>query len=369
MKGNMTLSEPPADPADGRRSGAHVAVRLEGGVGDHILGMRALYFIRKRFPDHQVVVYSDCAGAEPQLSVAAMSPFVASVVPIRQKAGVIWESMGRLENVVDEDLNVMRSSDLFMDLCGSNMLIPTAIALRVPIMRLLSHRPAFNVPERYKQEGDALVRSYPRASVFVAMNLTKYGPTILREHLDTFSAVVEQCLSDPDVIILNLLTTRFGFEHWPEPRRSERQRLAEEEAEIVRSLASLSERVVNCVDLRIETVAALLYRCSYFIGVDNGIKHLAWAIGVPRTFFVVGDVHPMRVFRWIPDIHRMLPFGIAKEVVLSQVAHATRLWHGRRDRLSGPVKMSVSRIMTTDGANEEDVIHRGAAGHDAARGR
>ena len=49
------------------------AVRLEGGLGDHILGMRLLQFVRRRYPGHLMVVYCDCGGYRSQLEAGAKS--------------------------------------------------------------------------------------------------------------------------------------------------------------------------------------------------------------------------------------------------------------------------------------------------------
>src|SRR6266498_396583 len=109
------LAETTHSPTLGRvPSRRTVAVRLEGGLGDHVLGMRVLPFVHRSFPKHQIIVYSDAAGHAGQLQVAAMSPIVASVVPVqsRPKDRTV---VGRLENVRPQDLTRMFSADVFID--------------------------------------------------------------------------------------------------------------------------------------------------------------------------------------------------------------------------------------------------------------
>jgi hypothetical protein len=48
-----------------------VAVRLEGGLGDHILGMRVLRFVRDRYPRHEIVALSDAHGLSATRSSSA----------------------------------------------------------------------------------------------------------------------------------------------------------------------------------------------------------------------------------------------------------------------------------------------------------
>ena len=78
--------------------------------------------------------------------------------------------------------------------------------------------------------------------------------------------------------------------------------------ESLASLPALDSRIVPCADLPIEVVASLLTRCRYFVGGDNGIKHLAWALDIPRTFFIKAPPPRLDILRWMPDVHRMLQF-------------------------------------------------------------
>src|SRR6266545_5979330 len=157
-----------------------VAVRLEGGVGDHVLGMRILRFIHTRRPCHDIVVYSDCGGASTQLEIAAMSPYVSSVVPIYQSAAAKRQAdMGKLENIRREDLETMFSADLFIDAHGLTLFVPAAVLLNVPIYDILAHRPELSLPPHALAEADRLLASYDGA-IFVGLNLMKYGGTVLR---------------------------------------------------------------------------------------------------------------------------------------------------------------------------------------------
>ena len=60
-------------------------------------------------------------------------------------------------------------------------------------------------------------------------------------------------------------------------------------------------------------MAALINRCRYFVGLDNGIKHLAWALGVPLTLLYPMYPSTDNIVRWLPDIHRMLLFDCSDD--------------------------------------------------------
>ncbi len=279
-----------------------VALRFEGGLGDHVLAMRVLPFVRERHPDHDIIVYSDSGGHRTPARVTEMSPYVAKVVPIRT------EGHGRsLADVRPEDLRLMQSSDLFIDVWGETMFMHAAVALGVSVFRILAHYPELVVPAEASEAAADHVRRYSNC-VLVGLNLSTYGAALLRNYSKCILGLLERLLSESNVVILNIFTASYAFPHWPEPQRSVRQGFSLDDGELLKSLSALSDRVVPCVDLPISVVAALLSRCKYFIGVDNGSKHLAGGLGVPLTYF-----HPARqgirhTLRWMPDLHRMLLF-------------------------------------------------------------
>jgi hypothetical protein len=292
------------------------AVRLEGGLGDHLLGMRVLHFVHARRPDHEIVVYSDCAGAGAQLAIAAMSPYVSSVVPIYQSEPPRRTAdMGRLENLRREDLKAMLSADVFIEAHGLTMFIPAAAELNVPVFDILGHRPELIVPPNAIAEADRLLAPYEHAhehkhdnAIFVGLNVMKYGGIVLRYYESRIKQILCKLLENPRVVVLNLFTSQYAFAHWPQPDRELREHNVREESAFSRSLCAISHRVVPLIDLPIETTAAVLQRCRYFVGVDNGTKHLAWALNVPTTYFMPTQVDTLRALRWLPDLHRLLTF-------------------------------------------------------------
>jgi hypothetical protein len=304
------------------------AVRLEGGVGDHVLGMRILRFIHMRWPCHDIVVYSDCGGASTQLDMAAMSPYVSRVVPIYQRAPAKRQAdMGKLENIRSEDLKTMFSADLFIDAHGLTLFVPAAVLLNVPIYDILAHRPELSLPPHARVDADRLLASYDGAT-FVGLNLMKYGGTVLGYYKPRIIHVLRRLLADPRVVVLNLLTSQYEFPHWPQPDREVREQQSREESAFCQALCQLSDRILPVIDQPIATVAALLQRCRYYIGLDNGTKHLAWALNVPSTYFVTAEFEPFRAIRWLPDVHRYLTFDCKDDALESHLEEARALLAG-----------------------------------------
>ncbi len=298
-----------------------VSVRLEGGLGDHILGMRVLRFIHDHYPDHEIVAYSDSAGHSTQLAIASMSPFVSRVVLVGQRAPPKRGEVGKLDNIRAEDMQMMLAHDVFIDAYGRSMFARASIALDVPIFEILAKRPELRVAPSTLREASELLAPYAGAK-FVGFNMTKYGAAFLERNMAPITYVLHRLLEDPMVVVLNMFTSRYTFNHWPQRERVYREETAAGESGVQSRLCVLSERIVPCVDLPIETIVALLKRCRYFIGLDNGIKHLAWALDLPHTFFHTERPSPYFVMRWMPDLHRMLLFNCANDSLDRHIAEA-----------------------------------------------
>lgn len=284
-----------------------VAVRLEGGLGDHLLGMRVLFFVRKRYPEHEIIVYSDCAGNAAQLQAAALSPYVAEVLPIFQdRSRVSMTNLGDLTNIEEQYLTPMMAADVFIDASTKSLFIDASKTLDVSYYRIMAARPRLKVPPEATDRATEILgeASGPR---YIAINFGKYGPKLWRSNLPNLRQLVMRLLEDPEIYLLNIFSRAFDFPHWPEAEREKRRRDSAEVSEVLAEICEWNSRILAIVDENIPTIAALLKRCFYFIGVDNGIKHLAWALDIPRTFFLPSALNDQyAIFRWVPDIHRMI---------------------------------------------------------------
>jgi hypothetical protein len=283
-----------------------VAVRLEGGIGDHILGMRVLYFVRQRFPESEIVVYSDAGGSTTQCDVARLSPHVDRVVSLPQKRRPAEiGSMGLLDNAEDMWVREMRSADVFLDAWGAEFFIGASQTLGVPFYEILARRPEIAVPRSARLQAQRLLSSW-KGVRFVGLNLAKYGAECLKVGAGLFQYFLGQLLGDTAVVILNIYATHFDFLHWPQAEAEIRERVVRDEAVMLEGIDKWHDRIVPIRDQSIATVAAVLEYCSYFVGVDNGIKHLAWALDVPRTIFYPEMPNSSFIMRWVPDAYRVL---------------------------------------------------------------
>jgi hypothetical protein len=287
------------------------AVRFEGGIGDHVLGMRVLSFLQQRYPTHRVVAYSDASGAQAQMDVLRLSPSVDEVKPVFQDpARVTMQTLGYLNNVQLEYLVEMQAADVFVDTFTEGLFLREARKLDCSFFEVLNTRPRIQVPAAAKCEAALFLRS-PGQRRYVGLSLGKYGPDLLGACLPLVKNILDAILCEPNIHILNFFNRRCDFGHWPEPDRQRRERGARQEVDILSRLPSLRpDRFTNVDSAEITTVISLLQDCSYFLGVDNGIKHLAWALGVQRTWITpYRQLTPQWILRYAPDYHRMLQVG------------------------------------------------------------
>lgn len=288
---------------------ATFALRFTGGLGDHILAMRVLPFVRDRYPSHEIVVYSDAGGHPAPLIAVSMSPLVSRVVPVFRRAQGRAMTSQELELIRHEHLAAMLSADMFLDMAGSLMCVNASRMLDVSPIDILAHRPQLTVDAAAVHRAAQILAPYgPRA--FVGISLASYGDASLGTYRLMLRSVIDGLLAIPGVIILNMFMSSYDFPHLGE-RRTRRRQMVADDCAVLNELSDISDRIIKCVDMPLETIAALLCHCQYFIGVDNGIKHLAWALEIPLSFFSTPPGN-YRILRWMPDYNRLLPFACSQ---------------------------------------------------------
>lgn len=301
-----------------------VAVRLEGGIGDHIMGMRLLYFIKKRYPYHKIIGYSDSGGNQAQLEVAQMSPFLSDVIAVYHKKRAAVDTWGRLENIEKKYIDMMNSSDAFFDTWENTFFIPQAKALNVPFFEILTRRPELEVSKKDNVKAYRILNHY-KNSIFIGLDVSKHRLHFLSRHKEVVLEFIKELLKNPKVIILNFYISNFQFSHWPKASAIKREMFVARESTKIGELWNIDKRVIPIVDFPVAVVAALIKRCRYYIGVDNGLKHLAWALGIPHSFFIPAMPSVPFVMRYMPDFHRSLLFNCSKNDFLMHLLEALRI--------------------------------------------
>ena len=160
--------------------------------------------------------------------------------------------------------------------------------------------------------------------IFVGLDISKHDLLTLTQSRGVILKFIKGLLKNPKVIILNFYVSNYKFPHWPRVLSMEREAQVGGESLKSGELWNIDERVIPMVDFSVSMVAAFLERCSYFIGVDNGIKHLAWAMEIPHTFFGPSLPKDSFILRWMPDFHRFLLFNCSRQELLRHLLDAEK---------------------------------------------
>jgi ADP-heptose:LPS heptosyltransferase len=306
-----------------------IGIRLEGGIGDHLLGMRLLYFIKTRYPGHKIIGYSDCAGACGQLAVAGMSPYLDEVIPVYQRRRYpTVTTWGELRNIAPKYLKLMQSHEIFFDTWGESYFIPQATKLGFPYMEMLNRPADLVIPEEYRRKARAFLKSWS-GYTFVGLDISKSDYRSLKKQQRPVIRFLKVLLRDPKVVVLNFYTSGYEFKHWPKALALNRQEAVEKDSLLRGQLWNINKRVIPVVDHPIAMVAALLKFCRYFIGVDNGIKHLAGALRIRHSVFTHKIPNPYFVWRWAPDADRFLLFSAKDSDLKSHILQAQKIIRGQ----------------------------------------
>jgi hypothetical protein len=286
--------------------------------------MRVLHFINAKFPSHEIVIYSDAGGNPPQMEIASLSPYVSRVVPIFTTNRLTTENLGDLNNIRHEDLEALNSADFFFDAEISKLFLPVSRQLGFPIYEILAARPPLHLSEKAMEDAKARLQGL-EGRIVIALNFSKYGGQFLRHQLPWIHDVLQPLIRRRDLSIISILSRTFQYPHWPTPQRLQRLMDQIEEADAVETtISKWGPEVRTLVDAPLSVVGAVLKRCHLFIGVDNGIKHLAWALGVPLVYFMPSIPDGVFTLRWLPDFHRMFVFGETGEALAATLEECSR---------------------------------------------
>jgi hypothetical protein len=243
-----------------------------------------------------------------------MSPLISDVAPVvRRTEETVLPDMGFLKALDDSSRRLIESHSIFIDAWSANLFIAESRALGYPLFEILRSRPELNPPSVAELQAGEIVRPYANRPL-VAINFIKAGGEYLAQHFSAPGHLLADALM-AGAVILNFISTKTSFSHWPRDARELREAQAMVEARVFAKLPEADRNIVNVVNVPISCVTALLKRCCYFIGVNNGIKHIAWALNLPLTCLVPSLPDGVSILRWMPDFHRALEFDASEEAV------------------------------------------------------
>lgn len=275
----------------------NIAVRLEGGIGDHICAARFIPAIKELHPDSRIIAFSDTEGNTSQRDfLVKLWPGVFDEIeiinskrnkefPIKHQFSANENYPSALENVPENYLLKMKSADKFYD-------------LHIDGMNWASYD----------------------------FNWSKYFYTFPKPQI-----ALEPVIDEKEYIVLNLVSDS-NSTHKMEPWYVNKlvERLSKTHRVIIAATDKNEKYYSDCaahakiVKLDILGVTRLIANAKLFLTLDSGLKFIGYSTNTPTLNFcnqvtTYGEVPQHQIIRWQPFPFSVLPLYYPLEKTLEAV--------------------------------------------------
>lgn len=257
-----------------------ISVRLEGGLGDCLLGARFIPAIKELYPNAEITAFIDSEGKTFQkevLSYLYPSLFKELTVIPTKKHKELWinsqfgeENMiGFIENVPAEYMRQMISYDIFYD-------------LHVDSLKFTNYD--FNWASFFKRFPKPEISAKKSAeNKYICLHLasdTSNAHVLQQWYID--SLITELLKLNIKLKIISTLNTNYKYKNF---------------------LDNPNIQIIN--EENITKICDLILNSSGFIGVDSGFKYIGYAGNIPTLTLSKncehhGGVPPSHYLRWLP---------------------------------------------------------------------
>lgn len=253
-----------------------ISVRLEGGLGDHLLGNRFIPAILEKYPNSEIHAFSDSEGNvfQKEAVLAGYSKFYNSFTVIgSKKYKPFWVDCqfgqdnyyGALENVPDSTRSAMEGFDRFYDLHIDSL---KWVDYDFDWLRYFYFFPKPDITDKYDGE---LPKEY---AVFHLVSETSVGHRLEKWYIEGLINKVKEAI--PCVIISTPKTNHFfnGIKD------------------------------VTIVNTSVSKIYDIISRAKILIGTDSGFRYIGYGCGIPTLTFSSQAFQPHQVIpshriRWL----------------------------------------------------------------------
>jgi ADP-heptose:LPS heptosyltransferase len=285
-----------------------VSIRLEGGVGDHLLSNRFIAAIKEKHPDAQLNFYSDTENNYKQINLLKYAwPSIytnnnCKVIETRKsKDFKVKSQFGEevynchLNNLPDQYIRLFNDSDYFYNLCIDNL---DWIHYSFDWKRYFYFfpRPEINSSRTTTNDSFILTHLYPRPNS--DHNVEQwYAIALIKKLLESGKQIVSVC-------------------------QQEYMRFYQE-------IIDLKHPNFTLTDCSLEGFFKLSEACSAFVGVDSGLRYFPLHYGKPTYVFSKYckepfQTWPSHVLRWLIFEKYVLPMHYDVNYVSSIVINSTQ---------------------------------------------
>ena len=284
-----------------------VSIRLEGGIGDHLLANRFIGAIKEKHPDAQLNFYSDTENNHKQINLLKYAwPSIytnnnCKVIESRKsKDFKIKSQFGEevynchLNNLPEEYLRLFKDSDYFYNLCIDNL---EWLHYSFDWKRYFYFfpRPEINSTTSPINDGYILTHLYPRPNS--DHNVEQwYAIALIKKLLESGKQIVSVC--------------------------------QEEHVGFYQEIVDLKHPNFTLTDCSLEEFFVLSEACSAFIGVDSGLRYFPLHYGKPTYVFSKYCKQPFQswpshVLRWLVFEKYVFPMHYDTNTVCNVLINST----------------------------------------------
>jgi hypothetical protein len=286
-----------------------VSIRLEGGIGDHLLANRFIAAIKEKHPSAQLNFYSDTEGNDKQINLLKYAwPSVYSdnnckVIENRKsKDFKVKSQFGEetynchLDNLPDQYARLFADSDYFYNLCIDNL---DWIHYNIDWKRYFYFfpRPEISTHSHISGHSYILTHLFPRPNS--DHNLEQwYAIALIKKLLQAGKQVVSVCQT--------------------------------EYMNFYKDIRDLKNPNFTLTDCSLKEFFDLSQKCSAFIGVDSGLRYFPLHYGKPTYVFSKYcqqpfNAWPSHLLRWLIFDKYVLPMhydmNIVSEILINSTIH------------------------------------------------
>lgn len=258
----------------------NIAIRLEGGLGDHLLGNRFVHAVKDKHPEADLQIFSDTENNNSSINILknlfpSLYKNTTTVAYRKDKNHKIFTKFGteiypaHINNLPDDILKEISKSDKFYDLQidGLKWLDYDFDWLRY---YYFFPKPQINVGAKY-EEGYIMTHLYSRPDSPYNMDQT-YVIDLLKK----IPALLNQ-----KVLVLT----------------------TEEHKDYYKDIFNNPSIIVDTSD-NLFDVFRIAQGCSLFLGIDSGIRYIPYHFSKPVFVFSkycssYGSVAPSHLIRWL----------------------------------------------------------------------
>jgi hypothetical protein len=283
----------------------NIAVRLEGGLGDHLLGNRFIHAIKDKYPNSNIHVFSDTENNPNSINVLkALFPNIynnTTVVGQRKDKNYKINSMfgeesypAHIDNLPDDTLQAIKNCDIFYD-------------LHIDGLKWLN----------YDFDWLRYYHFFPRPQIELKQ---KYNEKYIMAHL---YARPDSPYNLDQRYVIDLLTKLSEIKN---------QKIVivtmEQHKEYYQDLFNNPNIIIDTSDNVFE-IFQIAAGCSAFIGIDSGVRYIPYHFSKPTFVFSkycsqYGLVAPSHLIRWLIFEKNVFPIGFDINLVTDVLSNCIK---------------------------------------------